>query len=350
MTAPADSEAATKASGPIKILFVAGPGRVGSTLLGGMLGQIEGFFYVGELRVIWRRSIRENRPCGCGQTFAECEIWREVLREAFGDVSKLDLAPLLAAERKLSIYRTISGMFPSRRRKLYASVDEYRDATTKLYHAIGKITGCRVIVDTSHLPIYGKFLESLDGLDVRALHLTRDARAVAYSWRRVKVQPGGGEKSFEMRRPHPAETSMWWSLINMATERTWGPTHPHYLFLRYEDFIAEPQPWTRRIMQLVDESPPRLPFDGERSVVLGPTHCVFGNPGRFKYGSVPLRSDDEWRGKLKRTHRAAVAAVAWPWLKKYGYFKTPPADVRADTAASANNTDAVSAAPNARND
>jgi hypothetical protein len=290
-----------------------------------MLGQIDRFFYVGELRVIWRRSIRENRPCGCGETFAECEVWREVLREAYGDVSKLDIAPLLAGERTLSIYRTIPAMFPSRRRKMYASVDEYRDATAKLYHAVGKVTGCRVVVDTSHLPIYGKLLETIDGLDVRVLHMTRDARAVAYSWCRVKVQPGGGKASFEMRRPHPAETAMWWVLTNMAAQRSWGPTHPHYLFMRYEDFIAEPQPWTERIMQLVDESPESLPFDGRRSIVLGPNHSVFGNPGRFKYGSVELHSDDEWRSKLKRTHRMAVAAIAWPWLKKYGYLRKPVA-------------------------
>jgi hypothetical protein len=316
----------------LKILYVAGPGRVGSTLLGGMLGQIDGFFYVGELRGIWRRSIRENRPCGCGENFADCEVWREILREAFGDVSKLDLEPLLAAERKLSIYRTIPAIFPSRRRKMYAAVDEYRDATAKLYHAVGKVTGCRVIVDTSHLSIYGKLLETIDGLDVRALHLTRDARAVAYSWRRVKVQPGGGQQSFEMRRPHPAETSMWWVMTNVAARRSWGPTHPHYLFMRYEDFIADPQPWTKQIMQLAGESPASLPFDGPRSVMMGPTHSVFGNPGRFQNGSVKLRNDDEWRSKLKRTDRAAVVAVAWPWLKKYGYFEQPVVATDSDDA------------------
>ena len=282
-----------------------------------------------------------DRPCGCGEPFAKCEIWREVLREAFGDVTKLDLTPLLAGERKLSIYRSIPGMYASRRRKMYASVDEYRDATAKLYHAVGKVTGCRVIVDTSHLPIYGKFLESIDGLDVRALHLTRDARAVAHSWLRVKMHPGGGNQSFEMLRPHPAETSMWWVMTNVAAERSWGPTDPHYLFMRYEDFIAQPQPWTKRILQLVDESSAQLPFDGERSVVLGPTHCVFGNPGRFKYGSVELRIDDEWRSKLKRTHRAVVSAVTWPWLKKYGYLQQPTVE-----ASSAKDTNAAASSDN----
>src|SRR6476469_754930 len=54
------------------VLFIAGWGRSGSTLLDRMLGQVPGVFSAGELRDIWDRGVREDRLCGCGQPFHEC--------------------------------------------------------------------------------------------------------------------------------------------------------------------------------------------------------------------------------------------------------------------------------------
>ena len=53
----------------IKILNITGWGRSGSTILGSILGEIEGFFYAGEIRNIWNRVLLENRLCGCGVPF-----------------------------------------------------------------------------------------------------------------------------------------------------------------------------------------------------------------------------------------------------------------------------------------
>ena len=46
----------------VKVLFIAGNGRSGSTILDVILGQLEGFFAVGELRRIWgsERDILEE--------------------------------------------------------------------------------------------------------------------------------------------------------------------------------------------------------------------------------------------------------------------------------------------------
>src|SRR5918995_1530890 len=51
---------------PVKVLYVAGLGRSGSTILANTLGQVEGFFSGGELNFIWKHALIENRLCGCG--------------------------------------------------------------------------------------------------------------------------------------------------------------------------------------------------------------------------------------------------------------------------------------------
>ena len=83
------------------VLFIAGWGRSGSTLLDRMLGQVPGVFSAGELRDIWERGVREDRLCGCGQPFRECAVWRKVGEVAFGGWDALDLAEVQALRRRL---------------------------------------------------------------------------------------------------------------------------------------------------------------------------------------------------------------------------------------------------------
>src|ERR1700704_6679072 len=76
---------AEHAPGRVRVLYIAGTGRSGSTLLANILGQVDGIFNAGEVRYIWERGMLENRLCGCGRRFADCPVWTEILSEAFGD-------------------------------------------------------------------------------------------------------------------------------------------------------------------------------------------------------------------------------------------------------------------------
>ena len=88
------------------VVFIARPGRSGSTLLDMLLGQIEGFCSTGELRFIWKRGFRQNLLCGSGKPFRECEFWAEVVTTAFGGYENVDYEPLESprplAERRVS--------------------------------------------------------------------------------------------------------------------------------------------------------------------------------------------------------------------------------------------------------
>src|SRR5262252_3729866 len=66
----------------VKVLFLAGKGRSGGTLLGGLLGQLPGYFNAGELSRLFDTAVSTNYPCGCGLPFRECETWRAILGEA----------------------------------------------------------------------------------------------------------------------------------------------------------------------------------------------------------------------------------------------------------------------------
>lgn len=49
---------------PTKVVLVAGSGRSGSTVLGNILGSVDGAFCGGEIRYLWERGLRDDRLTG----------------------------------------------------------------------------------------------------------------------------------------------------------------------------------------------------------------------------------------------------------------------------------------------
>ena len=304
-----------------KVLYIAGPGRSGSTILGQILNQVEDFFLVGELDYLWDRRVIENRLCSCGAFFAECPMWRQVLERSFGGPGGVDANEMLALRKRRVSNRDL--LFSSKRNnhEKLNQVQEYLEALSQLYQSIQTLSVSRVIVDTSKSPAYAYALEHTSGIELNVVHLVRDPRAVAYSWSaRKKRQPASGKRSSRYMTAHnPIDSSMLWSASNYLVGKIWGNVPNRYMLLRYEDFIERPRRVIESILALVGEEQAGSPFVGEREVWLGSNHTFSGNPDRFQNGVVTLSKDEEWRHKMSGIQRAAVVAATWPGLRKYDY-------------------------------
>ena len=307
------------AASPVKVLYVAGLGRSGSTILANTLGQVEGFFSGGELNFIWKHALIENRLCGCGNPSRECPFWGPVFEGEFGGQSEALAREMMRLQYSGARTRHIPSMLTEGgRRKIRERLGKFLDNTGRLYGAIRSVSGGRVIVDTSKEPAYGYALGMAPGIDLRVLHLIRDPRAAAYSWAKKKPQPDSPEREF-MHRKTPTQSAVLWDALNAAIEALWRDTPESYLRLRYEDFIADPRGSFREILKLVGEEDADLPLEGEREVKLGISHTVSGNPNRFDTGTVELRQDRAWQEKMKPRDKALVTAGTLPLLKRYKY-------------------------------
>ncbi|MDX6477206.1 MAG: hypothetical protein QOH95_2717 [Gaiellaceae bacterium] len=296
-----------------KVLFIAGWGRSGSTILDNVLGQVDGFFSAGELLFLWRRGLIEGRLCGCGRPVRDCEVWTRVLRGAFPD--GVDAHELLRLEGNSARTRHLPLHIANRK----PGGEDYRLHLGALYASIESETGCRVIVDSSKSPAYGRVLASVPGLDVRVVQLVRDPRAVAYSWVRKKQQRDDPRRVRSMRTHGPAMSSLYWNLLNEATRVMWTSDAGKRLLVRYEDFVAHPQETVDEIVGFAGETAAALPWTGDRELALDPTHTVSGNPSRFDHGTVALRADVEWQRAMQPSHRRVVDAVTRPFRGRYGY-------------------------------
>ncbi|HEY6175374.1 MAG TPA: hypothetical protein VIX73_13045, partial [Kofleriaceae bacterium] len=66
---------------PVKVLSINGWCRNGSTIIGNLLNEVDGFFHVGELHFLWKNAYGDgsNTRCGCGLDLVRCPIWSRVL-------------------------------------------------------------------------------------------------------------------------------------------------------------------------------------------------------------------------------------------------------------------------------
>ncbi len=307
---------------PTKVLYIGGSGRSGSTLLERLLGQLDDFTTVGELKQIWERGFSQNQLCGCQQPFRECPFWKEVTSQALGDPAAFDVEKIKAHSMNIDRIRFIPNMLLASRQGAHtAQMDEYTRQLARIYRAVAGVAGKSVVVDASKDPSTAYLLGRTPGIRLYVVHLVRDSRAVAHSWLRKKRRPEIVDGKAYMRRHPPSRSAGEWlyrSVLFDAAPSLGG--FKRQIRMRYEDLIADPSQSLDQIVQFVEEPQRDYPFlQGNTANFTVINHTVSGNPMRFQQGPMQLRLDNEWETDLNRSHKALVTALTWPLLLKYRY-------------------------------
>jgi hypothetical protein len=300
----------------VKVLYVMGQDRSGSTILGSVLGQVDGFAHLGEVRHVWGPGLLRGGLCGCGARVGDCELWSRAVPEALGgEATPEEVAGWLGQALRLRNLRRLQRTPPGGRSGVLGA-DAYLSLAARLYPALARRTEGRILVDTSKSPVYGAVLAAVPGLDTWFVHLVRDPRATAYSWQRTKLSPG--RPGDRMWRVPAWRSARAWVLANLAADRVRRHHRDRAVLVRYEDFVADPRGTVDHLVRLVGESG-TVPFTADRVVEIRPQHAASGNPVRLQRGPVELREDDEWRTRQRRADRSVVMAVTLPFLGRYGY-------------------------------
>lgn len=301
----------------MNVISVGGASRSGSTLLALLLGQVDGFVAVGELRFIWSRGYSQNELCGCGKAFRQCDFWRAALEEAYGGVDKLPIEEVSALHRSIAqVWHLPQLLSPKRTPGFQAQLSDYIGHLQRVCQAISDISGAKTIVDSSKLPSYCYLLTRLSGMDVQLLHLVRDSRAVAFSFMRKKRKLEIHDREEYMRRFSSMRSARDWNILNLGMEML-RRSSTRFDLVRYEDLVTDPRSELSRILEYSGATID-IPKNGE--VPIQTSHTVAGNPLRFTDGTICVRPDDEWRERMRRAHYNLVTWLTWPLLMRYGYL------------------------------
>ena len=305
----------------IKVLYITGWCRNGSTIIGNVLNEVEGFFHTGELSFLWKNAHGRgsNTYCGCGEALTRCGVWSKVLEEEAPAGSTPEAHAREVVRRQTRAVRTRHTWSILREGTRSEDVREHAATLSRTYRAIAKATGSHTLVDSGKLPSEAALLPHVEGITPYFLYLVRDPRAATHSWTKTKqyVVPMSAARS-----------TAYWLGFNVGSELVTRRFPERSFFLRYEDFIAEPASVVGALLEHIGAGDAVNPVQG-RTVHLGKNHTVTGNPDRFRSGPTLLRPEDEaWRKELPARARNVTQALSWPLMARYGYFQPPRTQAR----------------------
>ncbi|MGI8576932.1 MAG: glycosyltransferase [Nocardioidaceae bacterium] len=301
------------------IVYVAGSGRSGSTLLERALGAIPGFVNVGELIDLSRRVADNDELCGCGVTFSTCPFWTGVGRRAFGGWMDEVVTELATLQSRVARQRHLPRLLvPAAGGQSWRTdIARYRRLYVDIYRAIvdDDEGSAQYVVDASKWPAQALALSGQE-IDLRVIHLVRDARGVTHSMHKRDVT-----------RPHSVHPELMASSGAVAAAARWTLTQTEIDLLRltglpmtrmrYEDFVSNPRSAMDTALRELGLAPQPgwLDHVDGHTLKLAASHGLSGNPSRFDAGVVDLRLDEAWRTQLPRRTRALVTAIAAPQLR-----------------------------------
>ena len=308
----------------VKVLYLLGMGRSGSTLLDAALSNHPHVLGTGELMKWVRNGIVKNHRCACGAPVPTCEFWaaafaewtRRVPFDAHAFLSRQDYyedVPPVDYRPRLLHRRVQARAFHSPEFELYAR------ETLAAFQALREVSGRNVIVDSSKTPERARALARVPGIDLHLVHLVRDVRGVVYSKaKRVPKDEAQGKFTEEPGLP-VWKTCVQWCSINLRSERLRKrlPRHKSML-LRYEDFVLHPKQSLIAIGQLAGCDLAALGDTFERGDALQVGHTVAGNHLRMS-GRIRLRHDDAWRAHLSPSQLLQIRLISGWMMRRYAY-------------------------------
>jgi hypothetical protein len=301
----------------VRVVFVGGLGRSGTTLLERILGELPGVCPLGEVVHLWERDLVRDERCGCGHAFSRCAFWQAVGEQAFGGWARVRVDRMRALGQAVDRTRHIPHLarrhLPTRYQR---PVAEYVGHYARVYRAAAQVSGARVVVDSSKHSALAFGLRWSPSIDLRVIHMVRDSRGVAYSW--TKTVPRPESTGEQMTRYPPGRSALLWNAHNTAFGLLAHRGVPVYR-VRYETLLAQPRTVVAKLADFAGIPAGPLEFVTGTAVRLGTSHTAAGNPMRFATGEVPLRPDDAWRTELPAGQRRLVGALTAPLLVRYGY-------------------------------
>jgi hypothetical protein len=290
------------------VLYMAGYGRSGSTLLDTMLGNVPGVFGGGEITSLFE-EVRDNGTCTCGERYRDCEVWGHVLDALRREVEWFGLGEASRLTRKLEV---VQG---SR-----IETDRYSRIWNTVFRTLGDVVPADLVVDSSKSTWgswrRGQLLGGPAGLDVRILHLVRDPRGVMWSIRRGSNRRLLAGKPAKVKGGVARGLAGWMHAQLIAEGYSEFGAAP-FLRVRYEDLATDPDSVLGEIGAFLGMEMRDGVTSTGKTFGFGIGHGVSGNRMR-RGGPVQIRFDEEWRRKLPLLARL-LANVSYPLMKKYGY-------------------------------
>ncbi len=197
------------------VLYIAGYGRSGSTILGVIIGSLPGIFNGGEIAALPKYIDIEELKCPCGSNYIDCPVWGRVIEQLPG---KLNFVKEMGKiQEKVESLGAPVKMKITESNTLRKKYDQY---LTKFFKEVAKTTNSSLIVDASKTargctwrPVT---LQNTGSIDVYVLHLIRSLCQVVSSCKKgsnTNIERGINESHKVVRS---AKSIVGWIVANAS--------------------------------------------------------------------------------------------------------------------------------------
>ena len=278
-----------------KIIYIAGAGHSGTTLLDLALDTSPDTFSVGELKHLdqFLTGTDKKRTDDTGATAKESRFWSWFYEQRNRYLPQARTERVLSLKNRLHILlRGKPATIPQRyidNEQLYADIQRQAASVTGTEPA--------VIIDSSKVLSRLVELQERTELELYVVHVVRDARGVAYSY-------------YKHSRPTVGRIFEWLA-SNLGIARYAKKNLPtgSYLRIRYEDFAAKPEETIQYITNLIG-----LAIDTDdivKKLNQKPSYR-FGGNGMRTQAISNIKPDTSWQRELPLRYKLLAAPSNWP--------------------------------------
>lgn len=313
-------------SNKYNLIYIAGYGRSGSTLLEKLLRCQPSIHACGELAKFFKLYGLSSNRCSCGHPLNECKFWSSVANELLINGFSVEEYPdyFKIQQKRESILSHGGTFFQKKYHKMYSNLmNLFFKAVLHQFNSEEKvlIDSSKTAYATSGRPIA---ISRLGEYKVRVIHLVRDCRGVAWSLKKGlnrRLETGEKEGSFMP----VLRAIIGWTFSNQAAGKIKNYLgENNYLLVRYEDLVEDPKQILKHLEAFLeldlDESIRITQKAMDGGVVQLPImHQLSGNRMRFN-PSLTIIPDYAWKEKMNSPTKAFINTLTMPLMKKYGYL------------------------------
>lgn len=302
---------------PLRVLYVMGTGFTGSTLLAFLLNAHPEIATVGEATgPIGRFADQRTYRCSCDASLEECVFWRRVGQEMkvrgfdFGP-NRWDLRFVLTRNRvahQLLTQSLRNNVLDAIRDAAVLRVPPWRRRLRELARrneafvaSVLAVTGRRVFLDASKDAVRARCFHRLTDVDLRVLHLVRDAPGFVSS--HVKNRSASLD----------AGIRYWNRTAGHAGRLAALLPSDRFLRVRYEDLCTATEDELARIARFAGLEPRPGPIDFRAT-----EHHIIGNRMRM-VSSSEVVLDERWRERLDESQLGVIARRTGRQRRRLGY-------------------------------
>jgi hypothetical protein len=304
----------------LKVIYIIGAGRSGSTVLDTVLGNHPEVESVGELGNTFRAFSNPDEFCACGRQAGDCLFWSAV-QEQWRKLSGFDHnSQFFELQQRFTRLRHFRHLYAAQTNKL-GDFNRYIRGERALLEGIALVSNKRIIVDSTKNALRTYALSGMPNVEIFCIHLVRDGRGVVWSLMRPFEKDPKKGVQHDLNAKPAWRTALFWVYANTLSEfamRAFSKTNR--LFVRYEDFVENPDSTLTKISQLtaIDYRDVMKLVSEGKSMSVG--HTIAGNRARMS-GALKLNPDYEWRKRLSSKDARIFWLIGGHMALRYGYMK-----------------------------